>query len=348
MSIFMLRVLKTYHLIFILQIILGIVFVFSGITKLVDSDKFAEALVNFKLLNDNLINIVKYTLPVIEIMLGVFIIFNFHSSLPSFISSLLLSFFTALIVVKLFEGEEISCGCFGVLSSDKLNILSVLRNVSLILIAIIVSTYYENLNAGQEKEVLKKNGFFLKDKFKFLKVIFIYNLIFFLATQNLIFALQNNGLKSRLALLINDHDILKKGDIVKPFELNTVKNKKINVDYYPSLYRNSLLFFLKPTCPPCKLNLPNWVTLFNRIDSSQTRILAISIDDSENTKNYILNNSIPFPIFHTKADEFLLNYKAFLTPQTVLIDKNARVINVWKGILDKNSINEVFNNITKK
>lgn len=343
----MLRVLKTYHPIFILQIILGIVFLFSGITKLVDSNNFAEALVNFKLLNDNLINIVKYILPLIEITLGVFIIFNFHSSLPSFISSLLLSFFTALITVKIFEGEEISCGCFGVLSSDKLDFLSVLRNVSLILIAIIVSTYYENLNAVQEKEELKKYGFIQKDRFKFPKVIFIYNLIFFLAAQDLIFALQNNGLKSRLALLINDHDILKKGDIVKPFELNTTENKKINVNYNPSLNKNTLLFFLKPTCSPCKLNLPNWVTLFNLIDSSQTRILPISIDDSKSTENYILNNSIPFPIFHTKAEEFLLNYKAFLTPQTVLIDKNARVVNVWKGILDKNSIDEVFNNIIK-
>ena len=73
----MLKRLKTYHLILTLQTILGIVFIFSGITKVIDLNKFAEALVNFKLLNDNLINIVKYTLPLIEITLGIFIIFNY-------------------------------------------------------------------------------------------------------------------------------------------------------------------------------------------------------------------------------------------------------------------------------
>jgi len=59
------------------------------------------------------------------------------------------------------------------------------------------------------------------------------------------------------------------------------------------------------------------------------------------------SNSIPFPVFFTKTDDFLINYKAFLTPQTILIDKNAKVINVWKGILDNNAINEILNNTNK-
>ena len=80
--------LKSFRLVFALQIILGIVFVFSGITKLIDINAFAEALVNFKLLNDNFITIVKYAIPIIEIILGIGIIFNFNSSFPSFISSL--------------------------------------------------------------------------------------------------------------------------------------------------------------------------------------------------------------------------------------------------------------------
>ena len=228
-------------------------------------------------------------------------------------------------------------------------LLSVFRNVTLILFAIIVSTHYENINAKTKKEVLnKKNKLIQKDRVKFLKIIFISNIIFFLATQNLIFALQNSGLKSRLALLINDHDILKKDEIVKPFEINTIQNVKINIDYSSNLNKNTLIFLLKPTCSPCKLNIPNWINLFNRIDSFQTRILPISIDELENTVNYILANSIPFPIFFTKADDFLLNYKAFLTPQTILIDKNAKVVNVYKGILDKNSINEILKIISKK
>lgn len=61
--------LKSSRFVFALQITLGIVFVFSGITKLININSFAEALVNFKLLSDNLINIVKYAIPILEILL---------------------------------------------------------------------------------------------------------------------------------------------------------------------------------------------------------------------------------------------------------------------------------------
>jgi len=84
-----------------------------------------------------------------------------------------------------------------------------------------------------------------------------------LTTQNLIFALQNNGLKSRLALLIDDYDTLKKNEIVKPFEVYTVENKKVYIKYQPNLNKNTLIFLLKPFCSSCKLNLPNWIKLQN-------------------------------------------------------------------------------------
>lgn len=194
----MVKEFNKYYIIMFFKIIIGIIFIFSGLTKLIDTNRFSEALINFKLLNENLIDIVKYIIPVVEIMLGTIIIFNFNSGLPALISSLLLSFFTALIVAKLFEGEEISCGCFGVFSSPKLDILAVVRNILLILISIIVSSYYDHKKFG---EYLPKDKTFNKMLVKSVKFILVANLIFFLASQNLIFALQNNGLKSRLTLL---------------------------------------------------------------------------------------------------------------------------------------------------
>jgi hypothetical protein len=90
--------------------------------------------------------------------------------------------------------------------------------------------------------------------------------------------------------------------------------------------------------------LSNWIKLINLIDTSQTRILPISISELENTAKYVLDNSIPFSVFFTNADDFLLDYKAFLTPQTILIDHNGKVINLWKGILDEKVIVEILQN----
>lgn len=329
------------HLVLLLKVIFGIVFIFSGATKLIDLNAFAEALVNFKLISNELIEIVKYAVPIFEILLGLGIILNFNSGIPAILASLMLSFFTALIIAKIFEGEEISCGCFGALSSDKLDELSILRNVILISIAIAISTYYENKKTKAEE---KEEGVC---KYKTLHLIFIANLIFFLASQSFIFALQNNGLKSRLALLVNDYDILKEGDIVKPFEFRTSNNEIINVNYN-EINEQTLVFILKPGCSPCKANLPNWKYLIEQINSLKTRIFPISIDEIENTDRYISENSIPFPVYANKTDDFLLNYKAFLTPQTILIDDSGRVVKNWKGILNENAISEILNNINNK
>jgi peroxiredoxin len=91
------------------------------------------------------------------------------------------------------------------------------------------------------------------------------------------------------------------------------------------------------------LNLPNWINLFNKIDTSRVKILPISIDEQKTTLNYIINNNIPFKAFYTTKERFLLDYKAFITPQTILISNEGKVINVWKGVLDKNSIDEIIN-----
>jgi uncharacterized membrane protein YphA (DoxX/SURF4 family)/peroxiredoxin len=325
-------------LILILQALFGAAFIFSGITKLVDLSSFEEALINFKLISDNLVHFVKYLVPFIEIILGVGIIFNFNSSIPSFLASLVLSFFTALIIAKIFEGEEISCGCFGALSSDKLDEYSILRNVLLLIVAIIISVYYENRKIKKDK--VSKEVY----KHKALNLIFIANLIFYLTTQNFIFALQNNGLKSRLALLINDYDILKEGDDDVPFKLYTGTNEIINIDYEDS-NKKTLLYILKPGCSPCKTNLPNWNYLNERINISNARVIPISIDEAENTIKYVNDNSIPFKVYSNNTDNFILNYKTFLTPQTILINDSGKVIKNWKGILTEDALIEILSNI---
>lgn len=119
----------------------------------------------------------------------------------------------------------------------------------------------------------------------------------------------------------------------------------MTIDYNPELNKNTLIFLLKPTCTPCKQNLLRWISLYKQIDSSRTRILPISIDNLENTITYSVNNNIPFPIFFTLAEDFLLSYKAFLTPQTILIDGAEKVLKNWKGILKEDSISEILKKI---
>jgi peroxiredoxin len=176
----------------------------------------------------------------------------------------------------------------------------------------------------------------------------VLNLIFFLTIQNLIFAIQNNGLKSRLALLVNDYDILEIGDQVPSFQLSTNNGTTINIEYNMDNAKITLLYLLKPSCSACKENIVIWNNILLNTDSATTRIYAVSIDSLHITHEYEVQNSIPFKLYSNFTDNFLLNYKPFLTPQTILIDKNGIVLSNWKGILTENSANEIIYLLTRE
>jgi len=301
-----------FYVIILFQSFLGVVFIFSGFAKIINVQSFSEALINFKLFSIQIINITKYAIPIIEIILGFCIIFNFNSSFPSFLSSLLLSFFTALIIAKLFEGEEISCGCFGTYSNNKLDLYSVLRNVFLILISFIVSIYYESnkLNKNSKDDIRKS-----------IRIILLVNITFYLASQDLIFAMQNMGLKSRLSSLLENENILKNGEKAKNFTVFSTSKEKINIQYSQNLSKKTLLFILKPSCTPCKLNLQNWEKIYFEIDTFKIRVFPVLLDRLESTLKYSLEYKLSFPIYYVEDSNFLADYKIYLTPQTILIDK---------------------------
>jgi hypothetical protein len=56
----------------------------------------------------------------------------------AFLVILLLSIFGAAIAVNLLRGKEMSCGCFGASSSDKVTWFAVVRNVALITLGVLV------------------------------------------------------------------------------------------------------------------------------------------------------------------------------------------------------------------
>ncbi len=93
-------------MIFILRMMVGLIFLFSAITKFIDIETFAIAVSNFKLLNVNWIPIFKYLIPSIEFLLGFLLIINYKSIIVSQIITGVICLFTAIIVAKIFEGED--------------------------------------------------------------------------------------------------------------------------------------------------------------------------------------------------------------------------------------------------
>lgn len=91
--------------------LLAAVFVFSGVVKLADPQRFAEIVSGFGLLPDGLLFPTAVLLPVAELVAGVGLFFAVRGSLAA-IAAMLLVFMTVL-GYGIHLGLDIDCGCFG-------------------------------------------------------------------------------------------------------------------------------------------------------------------------------------------------------------------------------------------
>ncbi len=317
----------------ILRILFGVVFIFSAIIKLSDIPSFEEAIKSFNLLSGSLLQISVYAIPIIELLLGISLVLNFNSSIASQLITLMVAFFTAVVVAKLFEGTEISCGCFGELSKDKIDGTTVIRNIVLMIWGITLTIFYQK-DVKEEKKNTRKS--------KIIKLVMstiTVTLFFFLGVQSFIFALQNRELKVRLALFTTDRDVLKEDDEVKQFDLIDLEKNEIEINY--NTKRKTLIFILSTNCSPCKENLPNWIQLTNKLKNKKVKILGIALNSFNEIKKYAVENSLNFSTYIPKNEEFKINYKGFLTPQTLLISKQGKVLKSIPGMLNEKQINEL-------
>lgn len=93
--------------------ILGVVFVYSGITKLIEPATFAEVVGNYRILPWCLVNLAAIFLPCLEIAPGLALFFPGWRRPAAKIILLLTGMFIMAVVTALIRGLDISCGCFG-------------------------------------------------------------------------------------------------------------------------------------------------------------------------------------------------------------------------------------------
>jgi hypothetical protein len=119
------------------RFILGGVFIYASFDKILHPSAFAEAVYNYKILPDGLINLTAIVLPCLELVLGTFLIIHFWMPGTVVMINLLLITFIGAMLFNMSRGLDIGCGCFsaGAVESS-MNILTVLRDTSFLAIAV--------------------------------------------------------------------------------------------------------------------------------------------------------------------------------------------------------------------
>ena len=125
------------------RLILGGVFIFASIDKIIHPAAFAEAVYNYQILPDTLITLTAMILPWLELILGVFLILGLWFPGAVLLSNLLLVTFFGALVFNLARGLDIHCGCFSTSqqSPSLCMCLYIIRDGGFLLLALYLFSY---------------------------------------------------------------------------------------------------------------------------------------------------------------------------------------------------------------
>ncbi|MBW2194475.1 MAG: DoxX family membrane protein [Deltaproteobacteria bacterium] len=97
---------------FVCRIVLGGIFVYASVGKILYPADFAEAVANYQLLPVKLTNLAAITLPWLEFIAGLLLLNGFKTQSSNLFSFFLLCVFSLGAISALARGLDINCGCF--------------------------------------------------------------------------------------------------------------------------------------------------------------------------------------------------------------------------------------------
>lgn len=115
----------------ILRFVIGAVFVYSSIGKLLHPQDFAEVIVNYKVFGSYFSQWGAVLVPMLELLLGLMLISGFWLREAFLFTAVLYIAFDILIIQALLRGLDISCGCFTSAASGPIDFIKILENLGL-------------------------------------------------------------------------------------------------------------------------------------------------------------------------------------------------------------------------
>ena len=124
------KILSNKYFLLAVRLLIGFVFVYAGAEKISNPESFALSVSNYRLIPVWFINFTAITLPWIELIAGLLLIFGVFIKESSIIILALLIIFNIAIIISLARGLNIDCGCFG--GGTKIGILKLSENFLMI------------------------------------------------------------------------------------------------------------------------------------------------------------------------------------------------------------------------
>jgi len=138
------KIVSNKYLLLLSRIILALVFIFAGAEKISNPEQFAVAISNYRIFPVFSLNIIAITLPWLEVITGLFLLFGISIKENSAIIGSLMIIFTILVFTAILRGLDIDCGCFGTSDGQKAGLLKIAENFVLIILSLHIFFFGNN------------------------------------------------------------------------------------------------------------------------------------------------------------------------------------------------------------
>lgn len=109
-----------------------------------------------------------------------------------------------------------------------------------------------------------------------------------------------------------------------------------------------VLNFWAGLCPPCRAEIPDLQEFY---EESKDKVNLLGIDvgqftglgNQDSAKTLLEELNVTYPAGFTDDGGVMRNYKVLGMPTTVFIDSNGEVFRNWNGVLDKDTLTRVTN-----
>ena len=138
------RFLQKPSILLISRIILGALFIYASIDKIMHPLAFAQVIYQYRLTPPDLINFFAVILPWMELLAGLFLIVGYRVKSSSLVINILLVFFIIVLTITAIRGINVACGCFSTSTAVKSNlVLRIIEDIGMLLLGLHILLFYK-------------------------------------------------------------------------------------------------------------------------------------------------------------------------------------------------------------
>ncbi len=136
---------------------------------------------------------------------------------------------------------------------------------------------------------------------------------------------------------------------INHIDMTTIKGEKISSQNL--IGKVYLINFWATDCPGCIKEMPGLINTYNKYKDRNFEIIAVAMfyDPPSRVLNFTKEKSIPFPVVLDVDKKIMSNFKDIkLTPTSVLIDHNGKILNTIIGEINFHQFNKELEKLLEK